>query len=117
MLTRGRRPLALAQLELDDRAERLDLDDPAVLVREGLRPSQVATRRRATTQRQAAELFGRHDELGALLWWSTLEASWRNVTLFDRTAGMLSLIACEQLDVEHDLVAQAAAVLGLRLRR
>jgi hypothetical protein len=117
MLTRAGRPLALAQLELDERVERLDLDDPAVLVREGLRPSQVATRQRATTQRQAAELFERHADLSALMWWSTLEASWRNVTLFDRATDMLTLVSCQPLALDDPLVAEAADVLGLRRPR
>ena len=53
----------------------------------GLRPSQVATNRRAVTQPDAARLFDAHPDAAGLRWWSTLEASWINVTLFDRAAG------------------------------
>ena len=49
MLTRMGRPLALAELRLDDEAPLLDLDDPVVLTREALRPSHVATTDRART--------------------------------------------------------------------
>jgi hypothetical protein len=113
MLRPGGRALALAQLELDDHAERLDLDDPAVLAREGLRPSEVATRQRAATQPQAARLFERHSGLSALVWWSALEASWQNLTVFDRSAGLLGVVACEELRLDDPVVDEAARFLGL----
>lgn len=50
MLIRSGRELALAELELAGDARVIDLDDPAVLVAESLRPSTVATGRRAVTQ-------------------------------------------------------------------
>jgi hypothetical protein len=115
MLTRAGLPLALAQLDLDDGVELLDLDDPAVLVRERLRPSLVATRDRGVTQSQAAALFGRHERAGALSWWSTLEAGWQNLTLFDRVAELVSAIDCRPLALGDSTVAGAADVLGLRI--
>jgi len=45
-----------------------------------LRPSRIATLRRATTQRIAAAVF--RDGAAGLSWWSTLDAEWTNVTLF-----------------------------------
>jgi hypothetical protein len=81
-------PPALASLELPDEAASVDLDDPLALSAEGLRPSQVATRRRRTTQSQAAEIHASHPV--AIRWWSTLEASWINWTLFDRVAAALA---------------------------
>ena len=80
-------PLALAELELATPAPLLDLDDPAVLVRRGAAP--VARSRPAAarvTQAYAARLFDAHPDAAGLRWWSTLEASWINVTLFDRAA-------------------------------
>jgi hypothetical protein len=115
MLLRGGRPLALAELQLDERVSLLDLDDPRVLTRERLRPSQVATRARAVTQRQSAELFERHERSGGLLWWSTFEASWRNVTLFDRAAGGLEARSCTELGLDDPRLVEAAELLGLRL--
>jgi hypothetical protein len=115
MLTRAGLPLALAQLDLDDDVELLDLDEPSVLVRERLRPSLVATRERAVTQRQAAALYERHDRVGVLSWWSTLEASWRNVTVFDRAASKVATVDCERLQIGDPTIAAAADFLGLRV--
>ena len=113
LLTRMGRPLALAELELDDGAALIDLDDPTVLVRERLRPSEVATVRRARTQADAARLFDAHPDAAGLRWWSTLEASWINVTLFDRASGALAVRATRPLTVEDEDVAVAAGFLGL----
>jgi len=112
MLSRMGRPLALAQLELRD-AELLDLDDPAVLVEAGLRPSQVATNRRNVTQADAARLFDAHPGAAGLRWWSTLEASWINATLFDRAAPSLRVRGVRALDRGEEDVRAAAAFLGL----
>jgi RES domain len=115
MLRRRGLPLALARLELDARAELIDLDDPAVLKRERLRPSRVATRERSITQAYALELF-QHDPLPAgLRWWSTWEAQWVNVTLFERGARRLRLIHVAELTLDHADVREAAEWFGLRL--
>jgi hypothetical protein len=112
-LYRHGNPLALAALELDDGAELLDLDDPAVLVRERLRPSHVATNVRATTQAQAAGLFQRHGGVVGLKWWSTYESLWPNVTLFDRAETALDVSDVQRLDMGDDVVREAAEFLGL----
>jgi len=113
MLTRMGRPLALAELALDDGAELIDLDDPAVLQREGLRPSQVATTRRARTRQDAVRLFDAHPGAAGLRWWSTLEASWINATLFDRAAGRLRARGIRALQPGDEEVTAAARFLGL----
>jgi hypothetical protein len=82
--SRCRLPLGLAQLELADDAVLVDLDDPRVLVAESLSPSTVATGRPGTSRSYAVELFERHRDVAGLRWWSSLETSWLNVTLFDR---------------------------------
>jgi hypothetical protein len=112
MLTRMGRPLALARLELRD-ARLLDLDDPAVLLDAGLRPSQVATGRRDVTQPEAARLFDAHPDAAGLRWWSTLEASWICATLFDRAARRLRVRDVHPLAPGDDHVRAAAAFLGL----
>jgi hypothetical protein len=114
MLRRHGLPLAVAALGLADEAVVVDLDDPETLAVEGLRPSLVATGERARTQADAAALFGRHPEAAGLRWWSTLEAQWANVTLFDRAAPALAVEDVRALDVEDDLVRDAAVFLGLR---
>ena len=113
MLERAGRRLALVALDVPDDTELVDLDEPRVLRAERLRPSVVATRRRAVTQEYAARLFTRHDEAAGLRWWSTLESSWINVTLFDRAARRLRVRAPEPLTPEHAAVAEAAELLGL----
>ncbi|MBS1678017.1 MAG: RES family NAD+ phosphorylase [Actinobacteria bacterium] len=106
-------PLALVGLELPDEAIVVDLDDPAALVAEGLRPSRVATRARDITQRLASDLHRRHPDAVALRWWSTLEASWINLTLFDRAAPRLAVAEVTEMRMDDAVVRDAAALLGL----
>lgn len=113
MLERFGRRLTLAALELSDDAELLDLDQPRVLVRERLRPSQVATRARTVTQAHAAALHERHAAAVGLRWWSILESSWLHVTLFDRGAPALSVEDVRALDTRDEDVLRAADALGL----
>jgi RES domain len=115
MLVRRGLPLALAELELDDAAEVVDLDDPRVLQREALRPSQVATRTRDVTQPQALELYRRHSGAAALRWWSSWEALWANSTVFDRASAALSVVSVQGLSLEDAVVAEAADFFGLRV--
>ncbi|MEB3031754.1 RES domain-containing protein [[Mycobacterium] nativiensis] len=113
MLARSGRQLALAEVELAASAALVDLDDPPVLVDEGLRPSVIATRERSVTQTYAAELFAAHPDAAGLRWWSTLEASWLQATLFDRALTDLDLGELELLSVDHWAVQEAAEILGL----
>jgi hypothetical protein len=114
MLMHGGVPLALARLELDD-ALLVNLDDPQVLARAELRPSRVATRTRTVTQAYAARLFDESPEAVGLRWWSTLEASLINLTLFDRAAPHLQVARVESLTVGHPAVLEAAELLGLAI--
>lgn len=113
MLARFGLPLALAALDLADEMAVVDLDDPIALDEEGLRPSQVATRRRSVTQIQAAEIHAAHLDAVAIRWWSTLEASWINWTLFDRAVPELELGETVQLEIDNPVVVEAADFLGL----
>jgi hypothetical protein len=113
--SRGR-PMALAALELDDESELVDLDDPHVLIREELRPSQVATNDRSLTQAQAAELFRGNENAVGLRWWSTFESLWANVTLFDRAEPALTVADVHPLELRDDVVREAAEFLGLPIR-
>lgn len=114
LLRRRGLPLALAELDLPDGAELVDLDEPAILRRERLRPSLVATRDRDITQPQALALHERHPNLAGLRWWSTFESLWANVTLFDRVGSKLRLASIKALDLVSEEVAAAAEILGLR---
>ncbi len=113
MLRRRGLPLALAELELD--AAVVDLDDPATLRRERLRPSIVATTHRDVTQPQALALYQRHPEAAGLRWWSRWEALWANVTIFDRAAPLLRLVSIRDLTLEHPAVVEAADFFALRI--
>ena len=113
LLVRSGRRLALAELELAGNATLIDLDDPAVLIAEALRPSIVATGQRSVTQAYAVGQFERHSEAAGLRWWSTLEASWIQVTLFDRALGGLSVRGVRTLAIDDEAVMAAATFLGL----
>jgi hypothetical protein len=114
LLRRRGLPLALAEITLADDALLLDLDEPVVLRRERLRPSQVATRDRATTQPQARRLHDEHPTAAGLRWWSIYEAQWVNVTLFERAAPQLRLRSVAPLTIDHRAVRDAADFFGLR---
>jgi hypothetical protein len=113
MLERAGRALSLVALDLREPHGLLDLDEPDTLAAEGLRPSGVATRVRATTQRDALRLFHGHRRATGLRWWSTIEASWINLTIFDRARRRLRVRSVELLGAEHEAVRGAAAELGL----
>ena len=109
--------LALARLDAAAPVAPVDLDDPAVLVREGWRPSGVASRDRTVTQAMAARVF----DSGALglSWWSTLDAAWTNVTLFaERTLDVGAVTMAgggEVLSLRHPAVIAAADHLAIPL--
>ena len=107
------RAVALAGLVLADDAMLIDLDDPSVLEREGLRPSIVATGERARSQAYAAAAYERRPEAAGLRWWSTFESQWPNVTLFDRAADEVEVADVQALALADDVVADAARFLGL----
>lgn len=84
------RSLALVTLDVSKGALLMDLDDPRELVARNFRPSQVASSNRKLTRAQSLQIF--QEGLGGFLWWSTLEASWINCTLFaERAEPFLSL--------------------------
>jgi hypothetical protein len=105
-------PLAVAAIELPDRAQVIDLDDPSVLSAHDLRPSVVATRRREITQPQALQLYRRHRFAAGLRWWSVFEALWANVTIFERAASRLQLAEVQRLEPDSPSATEAAAFLG-----
>ncbi len=110
LLRRGL-PLALARLDLDDAVRLVDLDQPTVLAARALRPSRVATRHRDVTQPQALRLY--QDGAHGIRWWSTFEALWLNVTVFDRAARQLRLGPVRRLSVDDAVVREAAEFLGI----
>ena len=93
----------------------VDLDDPRTLLERSLRPSAVATSIRDVTQPIALSVY--RDGMAGLEWWSTIEASWINVTLFDdRVTGRLRVIGDpEPLTLDHPAVREAAEAVGVLL--
>ena len=114
MLRRRGLPLALARIEFKDDGRLLDLDDPAVLTRRRLRPSRVATRLRELTQSQARDIHVASPRVAGLRWWSIHEATWINVTLFDRARSSLGPATIRGLSIGDAAVIEAADFLGLR---
>ena len=115
MLRRRGLPLALADVEIDDGASILDLDEPAVLGREKLHPSQVATRHREVTQPQALTLYQRHPMLAGIRWWSMWESLWANYTLFGRARSSMRLVRVRELTLDEPAVVEASDLFGLRI--
>ena len=109
--------LSMATFEDASLQAMLDLDDPAVLVQEGWRPSGVASRDRAVTQAMAVRAY----DAGALglSWWSTLDSAWTNVTLFaERTIDAGLIVPAgepEPLSLKHPALVAAADHLGIPL--
>jgi RES domain len=114
MLVRAGVPLALAQLALAESSSLIDLDDPNVLNDVELRPSEVATGHRVGTKAYAARLYHEQPTSAGLRWWSTIEASFLNITLFDRCLPSLRVIDVTSLPVLHPTVRVAADLLGLK---
>jgi hypothetical protein len=108
-------PLAIAELELREGEELIDLDEPTVLTGERLRPSLVATHQRVRTQADAAALYERHPAVAGIRWWSTFESQWPNVTLFNGAGAALSVGDVRRLTLADDVVEEAALFLGLRI--
>jgi hypothetical protein len=75
----------------------------------------VATRRREVTQPQALALWERHVTAVGIRWWSTFEALWANVTLFDRALPSLAVRNVRELTLEDPAVVQAAELFAFRI--
>ena len=115
------RPRCLVRFEFDE-SRLVDLDDPAVLLRLGLRPTDVVRRNRDHTREIALRLWHDRDELGAsgLRWWSYWRPEWTNVVLWTPSVDPpwfeeCSEIEVEPLDPDHPAVRVAADVLPRRL--
>jgi len=124
-LTRFGFPLALVEMTLvvppdkgtapGTRVPILDLCDPVVLGRYGIRPDALASWDFSQTQRIARRLFAA-DCLG-FRWWSALSGDWHTTVLFHSkvSRGMLRFGHPEPLTVETVAVVEAARRLAIRL--
>ncbi|MCH7730896.1 MAG: RES family NAD+ phosphorylase [Candidatus Marinimicrobia bacterium] len=112
----GNKVRALAHILLDDSVLLVDLDDPEELSKRQLNPSQVATMNRQMTQSISRSMF---DE-GAFgfTWWSTLDASWTNATLFENRISEYLSIEDQVLVLEKQMsvVINASKALNIQIR-
>lgn len=108
-------PYALATIDDSRLGDLLDLDDPRNLLARSWRPSGVATWDRELTQPIALTVY--QEGVAGFEWWSTVEASWINLTLFeDRVTDSLSLAEePEPLTLDHPAVREAAEAVGFTL--
>jgi RES domain-containing protein len=115
VLFREGAPIGLASVDDSALGDLLDLDDPRSLVARDLRPSGVATRARSRTQKLALALYG--EGAAGFEWWSAIEASWINVTLFaERAVDALDVVGePEHLTLDHPAVLEAAEAVGVLL--
>jgi len=65
------------------------------------------------TQAGAAEIHSRNPDAAGLRWWSTIEALWPNVTLFDRAENLLDVADVHPLELGDGIVVEAADYLGI----
>ena len=108
--------VALVRLMLEDDIGLLDLDDPQQLAARRLVPSRVASSHRQTTQDIVRRLYD--EGLPGFTWWSTLDSSWKNATLFESRVKRSLQVADDitALHVELPEVRQAAKDLHIGLR-
>ena len=109
--------LALVDVRLaaEVRNRVLDLCDPEMLVRLGVRPDETASTDRKTTQAITSRVHGAG--YAGLRWWSALTGDWHTVVLFrDRLNPAPAYGTPQPLTIDHRAVAEAARTLGIRLR-
>jgi hypothetical protein len=99
---------ALAQYEIPDDLIILDLDDGPALVTWGLRPSQVITRERATTQAWALRLF-QTGRFAGVRWWSFYNPDWGSIGLWNITK--VTLVDVVELKPDSEVLTEARAFL------
>ena len=104
---RGARRVLIA-IDVPDELTLLDLDDARALVRRRLRPSEVVTRDRATTQAWARRIWEEAQWAG-VRWWSYHDPRWTTLGLW-ATRGV-SVAALEQLSATHGAVVEASEVM------
>jgi RES domain len=76
---------ALATYEIAQGRPICNLDDPAELQAQGLRPSRVVTRDRSVTQAWATSIYESRRFAG-VSWWSYYEPEWRSLGIWDLSA-------------------------------
>jgi hypothetical protein len=107
--------LSLANFELRDSNNIMNLDDPNTLVKHKILPSQIMTRDRSVTRAISRRLYVAG--AGGLLWPSSLEFSWINASLFESRALPLLSVPAKILPLTLNLpeLVEAAGILGVTI--
>lgn len=87
----------------------LDLDDPSALLEWSLRPSQVVSRDKESTQQWARAIYDGGSHAG-VSWWSYYDPQWSSTGLWD----ISSLTVVEEpvaLTLDHPAVQDAASII------
>lgn len=105
---------SLAWYELPDDAPIANLDDPHRLIEFELRPSNVITRDYSQSQAWALRIFERR-AFGGIAWWSFNDARWKSAGLWN--IDLITDSGTERLTIDHPALAEAAAVLDIKLER
>jgi hypothetical protein len=105
----------LVHLFLENSANLIDLTQSSLLAKLGINPPEIATLQRPVTQQLARRLY--REGYDGFLWWSNLEASWTNLTLFaGRIKNRLSVVPpIKALSVDLPEVIEAARILRIPL--
>lgn len=113
-------PLALVSTWIPESVFRAmpDLGDPQTLVRFGIRPDDLSSRDRATTQRISRTL---HDDFGVpgFRWWSAFGGQWHVAVLYmDRVPpSAIRYGTPDPLHLDHPVVRAAADELKVRVAK
>jgi hypothetical protein len=107
------RSLCLASYALPDGLPIFDMDDAGALVKLGLKPSDIAVRERAVSQRWARDVYNLKSSIG-ITWWCYYEPSWSVYGLWD--IDELTIDAGpEPLHTKHPLVIETATAIVRQL--
>jgi hypothetical protein len=99
---------ALAQYEIPNDLNILDLDGGSALVTWSLRPCQVITRERATTEAWALRLF-QTGRFAGVRWWSYYNPDWGSIGLWD--ISKVTLVDLVELKPDSKVLTEARALL------
>lgn len=99
---------ALAEYEVPDDLEILDLDDGAALVEWSLRPSQVVTRDRNATQGWALRVY-QSGRFSGVRWWSYYNPDWGSIGLWD--VARVAVTTVTELKADSDILDEARVTL------
>ena len=108
-------PLALATLEISEKAQLVDLNEPVTLSKYHLKPSHISSTDRKETQHVARLLY--EEGLDGFSWRSSLEPSWVHMTLFQsRISPYLSIKGeVRLLDVQMPEIKELAQKWDLNI--